>query len=367
MPLESATGDLEARVRRVLDAAVRSIEERAHESDVAALSALVRDFSIHVRSEAGLAARTRVAYLADLGQFLEFMLSRPAGFSAVTAVRAPRRARGGRGAKSTDGAERAAPGAARRLFDRQVVRGFLAKQTESASRTTAARKLASLRAFFSFACRDGTRADPTEVVLSPRVPRHLPVHLDVDDVEAILRQAAASAARARGSKRDCWLRDAALLEVLYSTGLRASELVALDWSVLDFNLGVVRVERGKGGKQRIVPVGNEALEALDTYRKEWRLPRLDEAAVFLNQRGKRLNVRSVGRILDRCLKTAALATKASPHALRHSFATHLLENGADLRAIQEMLGHASISTTQRYTHLDLRRLSAVYDKAHPRA
>jgi site-specific recombinase XerD len=238
---------------------------------------------------------------------------------------------------------------------------------EGASRTTAARKLASLRAFFSFACRDGGRADPTEVVLSPRVPRHLPVHLGVEDVECILRATYSAAANARDGKRDSWLRDAALLEVLYSAGLRASELVALDWPAIDFNLGVARVERGKGGKQRIVPVGDEALDALDRYRKQWRRARVDEAAVFLNARGRRLSVRSVGRILNRCLRAAAVATKASPHALRHSFATHLLESGADLRAIQEMLGHASISTTQRYTHLDLRRLSAVYDKAHPRA
>ena len=368
MPLESAAGDLEARVRRALDAAVHHVEEHAHESDAAELAALLRAFAVHVRSEAGLAARTRVAYIADLAQFLEFTLARPAGFAAAMRERAPGRAgRGKRRSQDANGGQRAAAGAVRRLFDRHLVRAFLAKQTETASRSTSARKLASLRAVFSFACRDGTRADPTEVVLSQRVPRHLPVHLDVDDIETIRREAAAAAARTRGAKREVWLRDTALLEVLYSTGLRASELVALDWNAIDFKLGVARVERGKGGKQRIVPVGDEALAALETYRKEWKLPRLDEAAVFLNHRGRRLNVRSVGRVLDRCLKTAALATKASPHALRHSFATHLLENGADLRAIQEMLGHASISTTQRYTHLDLRRLSAVYDKAHPRA
>jgi integrase/recombinase XerC len=183
----------------------------------------------------------------------------------------------------------------------------------------------------------------------------------------VLAAAVGAAEQARGPKRELWLRDAAMLEVLYSAGLRASELIALDWKAVDFDLGVARVEQGKGGKQRIVPLGNEALDALERYRKEWRSIRVDEDAVFLNRSGRRLSVRSVGRILDRCLRQAALATKASPHSLRHSFATHLLESGADLRAIQEMLGHASISTTQRYTHLDLRRLSAVYDKAHPRA
>jgi site-specific recombinase XerD len=143
--------------------------------------------------------------------------------------------------------------------------------------------------------------------------------------------------------------------------------VGLDWTHVDLNLGALRVERGKGGKQRVVPVGNEAADALEVYREGWTGPRHDDDAIFLNHTGTRLNVRSVGRILDECIRRAALALKASPHALRHSFATHLLENGADLRAIQEMLGHASISTTQRYTHLDLRKLSSVYTKAHPRA
>jgi integrase/recombinase XerC len=158
-----------------------------------------------------------------------------------------------------------------------------------------------------------------------------------------------------------------MLEVIYSCGLRASEVVALDWHDIDESVGVLRVERGKGDKQRVVPIGDDAITALQEYRRDWSEPKLEGDAVFLNLRGRRLNVRSVGRILDECIRRAALQTKASPHALRHSFATHLLENGADLRAIQEMLGHSSISTTQRYTHLDMRRLTAVYGKAHPRA
>ena len=193
------------------------------------------------------------------------------------------------------------------------------------------------------------------------------MHLDVEDMQAVLSAPVAAAEKARGPKRQLWLRDSALLEVLYSCGLRASELVALDWGHIDFDLGIARVERGKGGKQRVVPIGNEAIDALERYRTAWTEPRLDHTAIFLNARGRRLDVRSVGRVLDRCLRRAAVTINASPHALRHSFATHLLEHGADLRAIQEMLGHVSISTTQRYTHLDLRRLSAVYDKAHPRA
>ncbi len=163
------------------------------------------------------------------------------------------------------------------------------------------------------------------------------------------------------------MRDRALVELLYSSGLRASEAVALNWEHLDFGLSLVRIERGKGGRQRVVPVAAAALEALSGYREGWDLPRADREAVFLNSRGRRLSVRSVGRILERLLHEAGLAQRIGPHGLRHSFATHLLERGADLRAIQEMLGHASISTTQRYTHVDLRHLTAVYDKAHPRA
>jgi len=336
---------IEARLARKLETLRRALAEHPQAAEADALARLLDGFAVHLQSEAGLAARTRVAYLVDLGQFFDFVLAPPA-----TATRLGRHA----------------PVMAV-LFSRTAVRGFLARHVETASRTTAARKLASLRAFFAYACRSGERADPTEVIVAPKVPKHLPVHLDVEDVQAVLSAPVAAAGKATGAKRSLWLRDSALLEVLYSCGLRASELVALDWTHIDFDLGVARIERGKGGKQRIVPIGNEAIDALERYRESWNGPRRAEAAVFLNARGGRLDVRSVGRILDRCLRRAAVATNASPHALRHSFATHLLEHGADLRAIQEMLGHASISTTQRYTHLDLRRLSAVYDKAHPRA
>ena len=166
------------------------------------------------------------------------------------------------------------------------------------------------------------------------------------------------------------LRDRALLEVAYSCGLRVSELVGLDWSDVDERLSVVRVV-GKGRKERIVPIGDAALDALRAYRDA--IPRLCPRgvkvpdAVFLNQRGGRLTVRSVGRFVDAYTLLGGIAGKISPHALRHSFATHLLGAGADLRAIQEMLGHASLSTTQKYTHVNLDQLMAAYDKAHPRA
>ena len=166
------------------------------------------------------------------------------------------------------------------------------------------------------------------------------------------------------------LRDRAILEVVYSCGLRVSELVGLDWEDIDATLELVRV-RGKGGKERLVPIGQKALAALAAYRE--RIAELcprrlrDERAVFLNRRGARLTTRSVARLVDQYVIASGIATKASPHALRHSFATHLLSAGADLRAIQELLGHASLSTTQKYTHVNLDQLMSVYDKAHPRA
>jgi integrase/recombinase XerC len=309
----------------------------------ARLTTLANGYAIHLEAEAALTEPTRRAYFGDLHRYFLYALgARPGRVRA----RAPSEAS---------------------VFSPLTVRAFLAERMAETDRASVARALASLRSFFAFASRDSGRSSPTEVVSSPKVPKHLPVHLDEHDVEAILRTAARMARNGPAKSRSRWLRNRALLEVIYSSGLRASEVVALDWHSIDRRLGVLRVERGKGNKQRIVPVGADAAAALDEYREEWSQPVGDESAVFLNLRGGRLNVRSVGRILDECIRRAALQTKASPHALRHSFATHLLENGADLRAIQEMLGHASISTTQKYTHLDLKRLTAVYGKAHPRA
>lgn len=326
-------------------AAAKSLADRIREFAPAGsaeeLTRTVGDYERHLSAELVLAERTRKAYLTDLLQYLQFVFTR----ENLT------------GGKNTVAS----------AYDAHTIRAFLAGEFETRSRTTVARKLAALRAFFAFATRGHTDASPAEAVTAPKVPRHLPVHLDTDDVEAVLTAAAHEAECSDGARRLQWLRNHAMLEVLYSTGLRASELVNLSDRDLDRDLGVLRVENGKGGKQRIVPIGDEALGAIDRYRAEFPDAWKDETAVFLNRYGKRLNVRSVGRILDAAIDHAALATQASPHALRHSFATHLLENGADLRAIQEMLGHASISTTQKYTHLDLKKLSSIYDRAHPRA
>jgi integrase/recombinase XerC len=166
------------------------------------------------------------------------------------------------------------------------------------------------------------------------------------------------------------IRDRAILEVLYSTGTRVSELVALNWGEIDFNLGIIRVV-GKGAKERVVPIGETALGALRDYgreqRKRWSRRLRGEEPVFLNARGARITTRSVARIIGKHLRAAGIAVQMGPHGLRHSFATHLLNGGADLRLIQELLGHASLSTTQRYTHVNLDQLTEVYDRAHPRA
>lgn len=248
-------------------------------------------------------------------------------------------------------------------LNQTIIRAYLVELLRRNRKSSAGRKLSAVKTFCRFLRRRGIiEHDPAAGILTPKKEQQLPVHLTVDDMVRLLEAPRAD------TPDGC--RDRALLEVIYSSGLRVSELIALDWDDLDMDLELVRV-RGKGGKERLVPIGKRALAAVQDYRE--RIPQLcrgrttDARAVFLNRRGQRLTTRSVGRIVDHCILAAGIATKASPHALRHSFATHLLNAGADLRAIQELLGHASLSTTQKYTHLNLDHLMAVYDKAHPRA
>ncbi len=243
----------------------------------------------------------------------------------------------------------------------ETIRHWLRTLDGRTDRNSIARKLAAVRGLFRFLVDTQRLAhDPSAVVATPKTARKLPAHLTLDDVDRLL--ATPRADRLLG------LRDRAILELLYSSGLRVSELTGLDWEHLDADAGLVRV-LGKGRKERVVPVGRPALRALETYRTAaagagWPAAR---GAVFRNARGGRLTPRSVGRLVDRHVLASGTTTKATPHALRHTFATHLLGAGADLRAIQELLGHASLSTTQRYTHVDLRRLMEAYDRAHPRA
>ncbi len=220
-----------------------------------------------------------------------------------------------------------------------------------------------MRSLFRFACREGLfENNHTTAVRSPKQPKPLPRHLRPGELESLLHAA--------GGDQPLERRDLAILELLYAAGLRVSELVSLDWQDLDLEGRVLRVI-GKGGKERMVPFGVPAASALRHWLEVWyeirAADREVEEPVFLNYRGERLGDRSVRRIIDRCVEKAAVASGVHPHTLRHTFATHLLEGGADLRAIQELLGHSSLSTTQRYTNLEVDRLLNVYRQSHPRA
>ena len=248
-------------------------------------------------------------------------------------------------------------------IDALTIRGFVASLHKTGlAKSSIARKLSAVRSFLKHSVRLGViDTSPAEGIPTPKLPKLLPKNLTVDEVFALLDRITGDDVAAR--------RDRALLEFLYATGLRVGELASLDLEDVDLAGGLVRV-LGKGNKERIVPFGTKAraslmawLSASEPLRRHGR----EGAALFLNLRGTRLTDRSVRRILDRRVREAAIAAHVSPHALRHTFATHMLGAGADLRAIQELLGHASLSTTQRYTHVGIESLMAVYDKAHPRA
>jgi integrase/recombinase XerC len=243
--------------------------------------------------------------------------------------------------------------------DHLMVRSFLGRlHREGAKKVSAARKLASVRTFFRYLCREGVlERNPARVILSPRLERRIPSHLDENEVAALLEFPA---------EDDAAQRAQALLEMLYATGVRCSELVGMDRADVDLDDRVVRV-LGKGRKERIVPFGTRARDAIRSYLPVRDQARPDSDALFVNARGGRLTDRSVRRILAARLRQIALAKRASPHTLRHSFASHLLQRGADLRSIQELLGHASLSTTQRYTHLNARQILEIYNRSHPRA
>ena len=244
-----------------------------------------------------------------------------------------------------------------------AVRSFLAALSrDGLGRKSQGRALSAIKSLFRFAGLEGSVAgNPARGVRTPRAPKTLPRHLRPGEVETLLE--------APRGEEPLTRRDRALLELLYATGLRVSELVSLDWPDLDLKQRVLRV-LGKGGKERMVPFGRPAQAALVAWRESWpevRRIEADREPVFLNARGERLTDRSVRRVLDRSVAATALARGIPPHTLRHAFATHLLERGADLRSIQELLGHASLATTQKYTHVDIDRLLTVYRDAHPHA
>jgi len=241
-----------------------------------------------------------------------------------------------------------------------VLRGYLAELHEKRrQKSTVARKLAALRSFYEFGVRKRWIAEnPAKVLARPRQDKKVPSFLSEDETAALLDLPP--------STEPLDLRDKAILELIYATGMRVSELVGIETADLHFGERLVRV-RGKGKKERIVPFGGKAKAALEEYRRV--RPRLaaDGEAFFLNYRGGRLTTRSVQRMVRKYIRRTAVARKISPHSLRHSFATHLLGRGADLRVIQELLGHATLATTQKYTHVDLQQLLSVYRKSHPRS
>jgi integrase/recombinase XerC len=302
------------------------------------LKNLIRRFLEHLEEERGFSSHTVRAYEADLGRFLQFL--------AVDFLSE-------------------APGSIRPdSIDALAIRSFLASQARAGlGPQSQARSLSALRSLFRFACREGTlQSNPAEGIRTPKQARSLPRHLRPGEVENLLDAVDGDEPLAR--------RDSAILELLYASGLRVSELAELDWPNLNLRARTLRV-MGKGGKERMVPFGKPAALALTRWMQVWEDVRASEQGaeepVFLNYRGTRLSARSVRRIIDRYVEKAALAAGVHPHTLRHTFATHLLEGGADLRTIQELLGHSSLSTTQRYTHLELDRLLQVYREAHPRA
>jgi integrase/recombinase XerC len=264
-----------------------------------------------------------------------------------------------------------------------MIREFMAHLHElKLEKSSIARKLAAIRSFFKFAVREGLVVrNPARMVATPKLPKRIPAVLSAEDLNVFLDSIVAGPARGAGRGRqasprdDSRLmvkRDRAILEMLYASGLRVSELTGLNIDDMDRKELMLRV-RGKGSKERIVPYGGKAEQALENYQplREEILHKArgrgDRQAVFLNHLGTRLTQRSVARIVKKYARIANVNWDLHPHSLRHAFATHLLADGADLRAIQELLGHSSLSTTQRYTHATIRQLLEVYDKAHPRA
>jgi integrase/recombinase XerC len=301
--------------------------------DVAALPDEVRRFERWLEGERRASPETRRAYLSDLASYASYL-----GEVGVALVPSSPTA----------------------------VRGWLGREAATCGPTSIGRKLSTARSFYRFLVKERVAtSNPARAVQAPRRPRKLPEVLPEADVAALLDAPADGAPLA--------LRDHAFLELLYSSGLRVSELTGLDLDDLDLAEGLVRV-LGKGRKERVVPVGGPARDALRRWIEGGRPALLSgpdavraRGALFVNYRGGRLSPRSVARRLDRWVTAAGLPRHVHPHVLRHCFATHLLSGGADLRGIQELLGHASLSTTQRYTHLDWKRLAEVYDRAHPRA
>jgi integrase/recombinase XerC len=306
------------------------------------LEQAIGGFGRHLQVERNLSAHTKDGYLTDLCQFRTFL-------EGIDLKSLP-----------SGGAEDAIP------TDPLVIRAFLASlYREKLRKVTISRKVAALRSFYRYLLREGVVAvNPAELIQLPRCEKYIPVVLSADEMLALLQVKYAEDAAGR--------RDLAMIELFYSAGIRLTELTGLNLEDLHFQEGLIKV-RGKGRKERIVPFGRPALQAIEAYLQKRRellregMGGKGEEALFLSARGKRMNPRGVARVLERVVRQSGIGRKISPHALRHTFATHLLDAGADLRSIQEMLGHRSLSTTQKYTSVSVSRLMEIYDRAHPRA
>jgi integrase/recombinase XerC len=336
----------------------------------------IAKFLNYLKNERNASAHTITNYGSDLEQFLKY-LSPPEDDSATGAAEAKKHL-------------------LPRDVDHRIIREYLGQlHALGLQKSSVARKLTSLRSFFKFCNREGMiQNNPAKLVATPRLPKRVPIVVPAGELNLFLDQLGGPVKRLpgrrvprkAGSQKNIALaeqpevddsrvmlpRDRAIMELLYASGLRVSELVGLDEADMDGTQQMLRV-RGKGRKERIVPFGGKAQTAMENY---WRLrsellakskAKISTPAIFLNFAGRRLSARSVRRIVNKYVKLAGVNWNLHPHSLRHAFATHLLADGADLRAIQELLGHASLSTTQKYTHASIRQLMEVYDKAHPRA
>ena len=283
---------------------------------------MIEKFLRHLEIERGMSGHTLRAYRKDLEEFAAY---------------AP---------KDADDIE---------MID---VRGFVAQQIKNGlTKTTAGRRLSAVRSFLTYLTREGyLKVNPAKLVTTPKAERHLPKFLSVDDVFALIERP--------DTIGFIHVRDKAILELLYSSGLRVSEVCGLNVEDINTREGLVKV-KGKGRKERIVPLGTKAAEAIRGYMTEKILLKKKSKTLFLNKSGTPLSERSIRRIVVKYSRLIGVSGQIGPHTIRHTFASHLLQAGADLRVIQELLGHASLSTTQKYTHLDITHLMDIYDSAHP--
>lgn len=285
---------------------------------------LIEQFLRHLELERGVSLHTLRAYKKDLEDFKEYANKEAADIEMID------------------------------------VRGFVALQIRNGlSKTTAGRRLAAVRSFLKFLTREGyLKSNPAKLVTTPKAEQHLPRFLSVDDVFALVEKP--------DTVGFINARDRAILELLYSSGLRVAEAAGLNLEDVNTKEGLVKV-RGKGKKERIVPIGTKAVEAIKTYMVEKILLKKKNKVLFLNKSGTPLSDRGIRRIVVKYARLIGVSGQVGPHTMRHTFASHLLQAGADLRVIQELLGHSSLSTTQKYTHVDIAHLMDIYDKAHPRS